>query len=263
MKKKLMMMLVALAGAAALYGAYTFQVSRLTPARLAQVQKATQEMQSARNVAEAQAKAAEAAASASAPADSKENTMTAPASDSATGDPMTADVFRVNLKTSKGDVVVECHRDWAPNGVDRFRELVKIGFFDDCRFFRVVKKPRPFVVQFGINGDPKVMAKWRNANIADDPVKQSNVRGTLCFAATGAPNSRSTQLFINLNDNSQLDGMRFAVIGKIVSGMEFVDAITDEYGEAPDQGMIQTRGNEYLKAAFPNLDYIEKATLVQ
>lgn len=174
------------------------------------------------------------------------------------------DVFKVKFECSNGDFVVECHKDWAPRGVERFHELVTQGFFPEVKFFRVVTKPRPFVVQFGISGDPKIAAKWRDNTISDDPVKKSNVKGTLTFATSG-PNSRTTQLFINLGDNKNLDGMGFAPIGVVVEGMETVASFNDEYQEAPSQsqGMIQGRGNAFLDEKFPGLDFIRQAKIVE
>ena len=166
--------------------------------------------------------------------------------------------FIVDIQTTKGTIRVEMHRDWAPNGVDRFYNLVKSGFFTDIAMFRMVKG---FVVQFGIHGSPLVSSVWRDANITDDPVIESNVKGTLTFATAG-PNTRTTQLFINLNDNIRLDKMGFAPIGKIISGMDVVDALNYEYSERPNQGKIQMEGNEYLKAQFPNMDYIKSMTIV-
>lgn len=164
--------------------------------------------------------------------------------------------YRVKFDTSKGPFVVEVHRSWAPRGADRFYELVQSKFFDDERFFRVVKG---FIVQFGISGDPAVAAKWRALRIPDDPVKEGNARGTLCFAMAGR-GTRTTQLFINLGDNRQsLDSQGFAVFGKVVEGMNVVDQINSEYGESPDQGRIQAQGNAYLKSKFPNLDYVKTA----
>lgn len=165
--------------------------------------------------------------------------------------------FNVVLKTTKGDVTVEMHREWAPNGVDRFYNLVKAGFFNDIALFRMAKG---FVVQFGIHGKPLVSSQWREARIADDPVQTTNARGTLVFATAG-PNTRTTQLFINLADNSMLDRQGFSPIGKIVSGMDVVDRLNFEYGERPNQGKIQKDGNAYLKSQFPNLDYIVSATI--
>jgi peptidyl-prolyl cis-trans isomerase A (cyclophilin A) len=174
------------------------------------------------------------------------------------------DLFNVNFDTSKGAVIVEVHRDWAPNGVDHFYTLVKTGFYDGNRFFRVV---RNFVTQFGINGDPKTNDLWANAPIPDDRVRQSNVRGMLTYAATGAPNSRSTQLFFNLRNNSMLDDKGFAPIGRVTQGMEVVDSFYDSYGDmppsgqGPDPAQIGIQGNQYLDAHFPRLDFVKKATI--
>jgi peptidyl-prolyl cis-trans isomerase A (cyclophilin A) len=167
--------------------------------------------------------------------------------------------FRASFDTSAGTFVVLVHRSWAPKGADRFYNLVKYGFFDGTRFFRVVPN---FMVQFGINGDPAIQAPWRDADITDDPATQSNKRGTMTFANRG-PNSRSSQVFINFKDNSFLDSRGFAPFGEVVSGMEAVDKINAEYGEQPDQGQIQSRGNAYLTKAFPRLDYVKKATIVK
>ena len=166
--------------------------------------------------------------------------------------------FRAAFDTSAGPFVVLVHRSWAPKGADRFYNLVKYGFFDNARFFRVMPN---FMVQFGINGDPAIQKPWQDADITDDPVTQSNKRGTMTFANRG-PNSRSTQVFINFKDNSFLND-RFAPFGEIVSGMEAVDKINAEYREDPDQGMIQSQGNAYLTKAFPRLDYVKKATIVK
>jgi peptidyl-prolyl cis-trans isomerase A (cyclophilin A) len=173
------------------------------------------------------------------------------------------DVFRVNLDTSKGPVAIEVRRDWAPRGADHFYALVKTGFYDGNRFFRVV---RNFVVQFGISGDPQLNRLWADASLPDDPVKQSNVKGTLTYAQLG-PNSRSTQLFINLKDNKALDKQGFAPIGKVISGMDTVERLYSSYGEmaprgqGPDPSQIEVQGNAYLEEHFARLDYINKATI--
>jgi peptidyl-prolyl cis-trans isomerase A (cyclophilin A) len=173
--------------------------------------------------------------------------------------------YKVRFETSKGVFVIEVRRDAAPNGADRFYNLVKHGYYDDVRFFRVVSG---FVVQFGINGDPAVNAKWIAATIKDDPVKTSNQRGFLTFATAG-PDSRTTQVFINLADNGRLDRLGFSPFGRIISGMEVVDKLYAEYGDGPprgsgpDQSRIQREGNAYLKKEFPRLDYIRKATIMQ
>ncbi len=175
------------------------------------------------------------------------------------------ETFKVKFTTTKGDIVIELNRSWSPNGVDRFYNLVKIGFYTDIAFFRVIKG---FMAQFGISGDPLVSAKWREANISDDPVQESNTRGKVSFATAG-PNTRTTQLFINYGNNSNLDRMGFSPIGEVVEGMDVVDSLYMEYGEGaprdkgPDQGYIQQRGNTYLKEQFPNLDYIKKAAIME
>jgi len=166
--------------------------------------------------------------------------------------------FQVKFDTSKGEFIVDVTRSWSPNGADRFFNYVKNGGFDNCRFFRVVKN---FMVQFGINGDPKVSSVWRAANIPDDKPKQSNLRGYITFATAG-PNTRTTQVFINFKDNTFLDAQGFTPFGKVSKGMDVVDAINGEYGEKPDQTQVQMQGNAYLQKTFPNLDYIKTATIV-
>jgi peptidyl-prolyl cis-trans isomerase A (cyclophilin A) len=165
--------------------------------------------------------------------------------------------YKANFDTSAGKFVVDVHRDWAPKGADRFYNLVKNGFFDECRFFRVVPN---FMVQFGINGEPDIQKSWANANIADDPVKQSNKKGYMTFATRGK-DTRTSQVFINFKDNAFLDAQGFAPFGEVSSGMDVVEKINAEYGEKPNQGSIQANGNTYLKASFPKLDYIKKATI--
>jgi peptidyl-prolyl cis-trans isomerase A (cyclophilin A) len=167
--------------------------------------------------------------------------------------------FKVNLDTSRGPVIIEVTRADAPIGADRFYSLVRAKFFDGARFFRVVPG---FVAQFGIAADPAVNKNW-NTPIQDDPVKSSNARGTLTFAATSAPNSRTTQMFINLRDNQRLDGLGFAAFGKVVSGMENVDQIYSGDGEKPDQEQIERSGNAYLEKEFPKLDYIKTARVIE
>lgn len=166
-------------------------------------------------------------------------------------------LFNARFDTTAGVFVVQVHRAWAPKGADRFYNLVKYGYYDGNRFFRVVPN---FMVQFGINGDPSIQSSWMDANIPDDPVTQSNRRGYITFAATRRPGSRTTQVFINFGDNSRLDAT-FAPFGVVVSGMESVDKINAEYTERPDQERIQMQGNAYLTRAFPRLDYIRRATI--
>jgi peptidyl-prolyl cis-trans isomerase A (cyclophilin A) len=167
--------------------------------------------------------------------------------------------YKAEFDTSKGVFVVEVTRAWAPNGADRFYNLVKNGFFDGTKFFRVLPG---FMAQFGIHGDPAISAAWRTANIPDDAVVESNKRGFLTFATAG-PNTRTTQLFINFGDNSRLDASGFAPFGKVIKGMEVVDKIYNGYGEEPSQGQIQMEGNKYLNASWPKLDSIKKATLLK
>lgn len=175
-----------------------------------------------------------------------------------------ADTFKARFITTKGEFVIEVQRGWSPNGADRFHELVKTGFFTDVAFFRVIKG---FMVQFGIHGSPEIAAKWRSANIPDDPpAGVSNTRGMVSFATAG-PNTRTSQIFINYGDNSRLDSMGFTPFGKVVEGMEVVDNIFGGYGEGapggagPEQGRIQAEGNVYLRKDFPKLDYVKQARL--
>ena len=167
------------------------------------------------------------------------------------------DTFEVTFSTTKGDFVVQVTRAWAPLGVDRFYNLVKHGFFSGAPFFRIVPG---FIVQFGLTGDPAVNKVWRDANIKDDPVTQSNTPGTLTFATAG-PNTRTTQLFINLGSNGGLDRQGFAPFGKVTSGMDVVQALYSGYGEAPDQNNITTQGKDYFMKNFPKLDLIKSAAV--
>jgi peptidyl-prolyl cis-trans isomerase A (cyclophilin A) len=172
--------------------------------------------------------------------------------------------FRANFDTTKGAFVIEVTREWAPIGADRFYNLVKNGFYNDVRFFRVING---FMAQFGMHGTPAVQAAWGPARLKDDPVKQGSKRGYVVFAHAG-PNTRTTQLFINYRDNSSsLDSQGFAAFGQVVSGMDVVDKLYNGYGDGaprgkgPDQGRITAEGNAYLQKEFPNLDYIKSATI--
>ncbi|HMD71790.1 MAG TPA: peptidylprolyl isomerase, partial [Bryobacteraceae bacterium] len=170
------------------------------------------------------------------------------------------DVYKVKMDTSKGMVVMECHKAWSPRGADHFYDLVKIHFYDDARFFRVI---HGFMAQFGMNGNPATNKVWADANILDDPpAGKSNTRGMVSYGKTSMPNSRSTQLFINFVDNSRLDAYGFTPVCMVTSGMEAVDQIYAGYGEAPEQPLIGAQGNAYLNAQFPRLDYIKTATIV-
>jgi peptidyl-prolyl cis-trans isomerase A (cyclophilin A) len=174
------------------------------------------------------------------------------------------DQYTVELDTTKGAIVIDVRREWAPHGADRFYELVQNGYYTDVAFFRVING---FMAQVGISGDPALNAEWREKRIPDDPVKASNARGIATFATSG-PNSRTTQFFINFSDNSRLDGMGFAPFGKI-KDMAPVEALYDGYGEGaprgrgPDQGRMQAQGNTYLRESFPKLDYIKSAKIIE
>lgn len=174
------------------------------------------------------------------------------------------DTYKVKFETTKGDFVVEVTRAWAPNGADRFYNMVRVGFYKDIAFFRAIDG---FMVQFGIHGDPKIAKAWRDAKIKDDPVKESNAPGMVTFATAG-PNTRTTQVFINYGNNNRLDGMGFSPFGKVTQGFEVVQSLYKGYGEGaprgngPDQGRVQAEGNAYLKADFPQLDYIKSATIL-
>ena len=170
------------------------------------------------------------------------------------------DVFKAKFDTTKGVFVVEVHRDWSPNGADRFYGLVKNGYYDGTKFFRVVPG---FVVQWGIHGDPSIASKWLKSNIQDDPVKESNKKGYITYAKSGQPNSRSVQLFINLGNNAGLDKQGFSPFGKIVEGMDVVEKLNGEYGEGLTQlqGRIAAEGNAFLEKHYANLDAIKKATV--
>jgi peptidyl-prolyl cis-trans isomerase A (cyclophilin A) len=175
------------------------------------------------------------------------------------------DLYRVTMETTAGDFTIEVHREWAPRGADRFYNLVKIGYFENVAFYRVITG---FMAQVGMHGDPAVSRVWLNSRIQDDPVKQSNTPGMVTFAMGGQPNTRSAQIFINSGDNSYLDEMGFAPFGKVVEGYESVRKLYSGYGEGepngngPAQAKLYRRGNPYLKAEFPKLDYITSASIV-
>jgi len=276
--------LVLIAGIAVVGYVYNFKSSRLTADRFKEIQQSQQRLSQAEEADKADAKKTESATDATLAAD---KTSAPAATPTATGDgakpadaksepakaagyteiakadmPAKApETFNVLFQCTNGDIVVECHRDWAPKGVDRFYDLVKQDFFTDMRVFRVVEG---FVAQFGISGDPATAEKWKDDRIPDDPVKESNVKGTLTFATSG-PNSRTTQLFINYGDNRNLDGMGFAPFAKIVAGMEVAEGFYSGYGERITklQDMIAMQGNQYLDSQFPNLDSIKKAVFVK
>ena len=174
------------------------------------------------------------------------------------------DLFRVRIETSKGAFTIEAHRDWSPRGVDRFYNLVRTGFFDDSRLFRIRAN---YIAQFGIAGDSVIAKTWREQAFPDDPVKQSNLRGNVAFAMTG-PNTRTTQIYINLKDNTNLDAQGFSPIGKVIGGMDVVDRFYSEYGESSGGGMRtgkQSRmfeeGNAWLDREFPKLDKLISARI--
>ena len=173
------------------------------------------------------------------------------------------DSFRARFSTTKGDFVIAVHRAWAPLGADRFYNLVRSGFYDGVRFFRVIPG---FMAQFGIHGDTAVTTAWRERRIQDDPVRRTNLRGMVTYA-TGGPGTRTTQIFINYGSNDRLDAMGFAPFGQVVEGMDVVDKLYGEYGEGaprgrgPDQFRLNVEGEKYLARQFPKLDKINKATV--
>lgn len=176
------------------------------------------------------------------------------------------ETFKVKLETSKGEILIDVVRKWAPNGADRFYNLVKSGYFDDTAFFRVIDG---FMAQVGLHGNPEVTAAWSRAPIPDDSPKKSNTRGMVTFAMRSSPNSRTSQFFINYGDNSYLDKSGFAPIGKVVDGMKVADSLYSGYGEGaprgtgPSQSLLTQQGNAYLEAQFPKLDYIVRAIIVE
>lgn len=198
--------------------------------------------------------AAGAGAASAALKDPSQATLTAP------------DEFVAKFETTQGVFRVQVHRAWAPHGADRFYNLIQAGYYTGCKFFRVINDP-PFMAQFGINGDPAVNEVWIEATIPDDPVKESNTRGKVTFAMTGEPNSRTTQLFVNYRDNSNLDSMGFAPFGEVIEGMDVVDKLYGGYGEGaprgpgPRQDLAQTQGNAYLEDSYPKLDGIVQVTV--
>jgi peptidyl-prolyl cis-trans isomerase A (cyclophilin A) len=168
------------------------------------------------------------------------------------------DSFLVALTTNRGPVTIVVHRAWAPCGAERWYQLIRARFYDQARFFRVI--PR-FVAQFGLPADPRRSKPWKPP-IPDDPVRQSNLHGMVTFATAG-PNTRTTQLFINLADNVRLDAMGFAPFGRVTKGQAIVDALNGQYGESPSQDAIEREGNAYLHRMFPRLDYIVTARIAR
>ncbi|MFN7935717.1 MAG: peptidylprolyl isomerase [Bryobacteraceae bacterium] len=174
------------------------------------------------------------------------------------------DVYRVKLETTKGEIVIEVKKEWAPRAAERFHELVSAGYYNDSRFHRVI---RGFIAQFGIAGDPRQGALYRDLKFPDEPVVLGNKRGTVAFAHNG-PNTRAVQVFLNLKDNSMLDKQGFPAFGKIVEGMEVADKLSFLYGElapkgaGPDGIQAELRGNVYLDKDYPRLDSIRKASVL-
>lgn len=173
------------------------------------------------------------------------------------------DTFHARFETNRGDFTVEVISEWAPNGADRFYNLVRNGYYDGARFYRAVAD---FMVQFGLHGDPAVTAAWQGERIMDDPVRESNERGTVSFAMAG-PDTRTVQIFINLADNERLDGMGFAPIGRVIDGMDVVAQLYTGYGDGPPTGtgpnqmIVREEGNAYLAREYPELDFVERATI--
>ena len=190
-------------------------------------------------------------------ADAEANRATPTEAPELPADVTASGIYQVEFITTEGKFLVEVNREWAPIGADRFYKLVTEGFYDDCAFFRVVEG---FVVQFGLPADPTNNARWAKG-LLDEPVIKGNKRGFLTYAKSGAPNSRTTQLFINLGDNARLDADGFSVFGQVSEGMDVVDRLNGEYGEAPSraQGQIRAEGNAFLQSSFPNLSYVQTA----
>jgi len=180
------------------------------------------------------------------------------------GSPTVPDTFRVSFETTKGDFIIEAYRDWSPLGVERFFELVKNGYYNGLAIFRVVKN---FVAQFGISNSYEENIKWENLPVKDESVKASNLKGVISFARSG-PDTRTTQLFINLKDNTRLDTVTyngttgFPPLGRIIDGLSVIDSLNSEYGESPDQDSITVKGKEYTERLFPNMDYIKRARIL-
>jgi peptidyl-prolyl cis-trans isomerase A (cyclophilin A) len=280
-KKAIVVIVVVIVGIAVIGGVMWFRANRLTPGqiesirimddRLEEAEEVEAGMEDADAEPEAIGEAAERAAADTEPQPEETDMAEAATPDKEAllrgPDPSpepAPDTYNVRFETSKGAFTIQVHRDWAPKGADRFHELVEKGFYNDVRFFRVVKQPRPFVVQFGISGDPEIAAVWRNATIEDDPVVESNRRGTVTFATAG-PDSRTTQIFVNLGNNANLDNMGFSPFGEVIEGMDVVEAFNSQYGDAPTrtQAQMQRQGNAVLAEAFPNLDYVERAYIVE
>ena len=268
MKVTIAAVLTIVIGLVAVVGVYQFRESRMTPTDLDALRQAerklaeAEEATAALDVEEAAPAPIEMAQAEEATQESREWKQI----DTPEFDPATP--FHVKFACSMGDFVVEFNPEWAPNGVKRVHELIDLKFYDDCRFFRVIDG---FMAQFGIHGDPAMSAKWGDMNIPDDPANESNQRGCVTFAM-GGPNTRSTQLFLNFRDNSQLDNRGFPPVGKIVDGIDVLDKIYRGYGGAPSEGgggrgpeqsMLSSGGNQYLNQNFPKLDYIKKARFVE
>lgn len=268
MNKSVVFAVVFVAALAGIVAIGRLQPPRLTQARLEQSIKAQEDLD------RIDAMRAEAEANAESEAEKKEEEGAQPESgesvpaqtESAIETSEEEDgVFKIKFDTSKGEIIMAVHPEWAPIGAERIREMVEKDFFKNVKFFRVVTQPRPFVVQFGIAADPEVGKGWRDRNIKDEPVKHSNTRGTVTFAKSNAPNSRTTQLFINLGSNTALDKMGFAPVGEIVEGMDVVDRFNDEYQDKPTaaQQYIHEEGNAFLDDRYPGLDYIKSATILE
>lgn len=252
----------AIAVAAALLGGlYVMQPEKLTPSRMKRAVAAEMELR------EIDA----AAGAANAEVAQAEGTVTEDSAPAAPAGPM-PDVFKVKFETSKGDFVAEFTKEWSPAGVERVWDLVNAKYYDNVRFFRVLDG---FMAQFGMHGDPTTNAEWEKKGLPSEEVKQSNTPGMISFAMAGGPprprwtnQTRTTQLFINYGNNTRLDDMGFAPVGKVVEGFDVVQKLYAGYGEGapngrgPNQQMMGQMGNSYLEEAFPQLDYIKTARIV-
>jgi cyclophilin family peptidyl-prolyl cis-trans isomerase len=247
------------AGAIAIFVGLLLFINRLEPTRVSEQRKKEAAQAQAQVDAQGGSKGLESIIQKSAEGVSQklEATMSARAVEAVAE--TTAEVFQVEFVCSNGTFIVEVHPEWSPLGSAQFRAAIEDGVYTEARFFRVVPG---FIVQCGIPADPEKSAAWEQRNIKDEPVRAKNLRGTVTFAKSGMPDSRTTQIFVNIGNNERLDAMGFAPFGKVVKGLEVIDEINAEYGESPEQEEMESRGNAYLKENYPRLDYIKEVKIL-